>query len=120
MGVPVDAEPAEGNGFDLGAGIARVGRASTIVWLKMGSGPSHGHADLSSVSVVYRDTVILGDAGTGTYNGDITVRNHFRGSASHNVLRVAGAEQLEPHRAFRWLTSANGVVGEPIRYAVAS
>jgi hypothetical protein len=81
----------------------------------MGSGPSHGHADLSSVAVARAGHLILGDPGTATYNGDLAVRNHFRGSASHNVLRPGGREQLEAHRAFRWLTSAQGVVGEPIQ-----
>ena len=51
-GTPVEAEPAETNGRDIGAGIGRIASSDTVAWLKMGSGPSHGHADLSSVSVV--------------------------------------------------------------------
>ena len=68
-GTPVEAESAETIGRDIGGGIARIASSDTVAWLKMGSGPSHGHADLSSVSVGRNGRIVLGDPGTGTYNG---------------------------------------------------
>lgn len=81
------------------------------VWMKCGSGPSHGHADLGHVSARYRDEWVLVDPGTGTYNGSLEVRNGFRISQAHNVLRPIGEGQIEPHRAFRWMSSPTGVAG---------
>jgi hypothetical protein len=76
------------------------------VWFKTGSGPSHQHADISSVWIARESRWILRDPGTGTYNGPLDVRNGFRTSAAHPVWRPEGADQLVPHRAFRWLRSA--------------
>jgi hypothetical protein len=113
-GTPLEPETAERDGADLGAGIARIERGTTSVWLKMGGGPSHGHADRSSVTIVQEGRFIFGDPGTATYNGDIRLRNHFRGSTAHNVVRVGGAEQMEAHRAFRWLSDVHGVLGPSV------
>lgn len=113
-GEPVAPEPAERDGHDIGGGIARARRGPFTAWLKAGSGPSHGHADLCSTPILFDGTWLVGDPGTGTYNGPIEQRNYFRCSVAHNVLRVEGLDQLEPHRAFRWLHSAKGVVGPPL------
>lgn len=115
-GEPIAPEPAEIEGKDIGAGIGRATAGPFTVWLKGGSGPSHGHADLLSIGIAYRGEWIVGDPGTGTYNGPIEQRNYFRGSRAHNVIRVAGEDQLVPHRAFRWVHQARGTVGEPIRF----
>ena len=54
-GTPVTPQAADTSGSDLGAGIARTSHGAFTVWLKGGSGPSHGHADLSSVAVFHGD-----------------------------------------------------------------
>jgi len=113
-GVPVEPEPAERDGHDIGGGIARAARGDIVAWLKAGSGPSHGHGDLLSTPVLWEGQWAIGDPGTGTYNGPLEERNHFRTSVAHNVLRVEGADQLGPHRAFRWQRSAQGVIGAPL------
>ena len=58
-------------GNDIGAGIGRAHVGPFTVWLKAGSGPSHGHADLSSVAIAVGDQWLVGDPGTATYNGPI-------------------------------------------------
>lgn len=114
-GDPVEAELAERDGHDVGGGIARAHRGCFTVWLKTGSGPSHGHADLCSSPLLVDGEWVVGDPGTGTYNGPIEQRNYFRSSRAHSVLRVAGLDQLEPYRAFRWRHEAAGRVGPPLR-----
>ncbi len=102
-------------GRDIGGGIARSALGRWTVWLKAGSDRSHGHADLCSVAILLDGkTWITADPGTGTYNGPVEVRNYFRSSLSHNVLRLAGEDQLQPHRAFRWRHSAGGVIASPV------
>lgn len=113
-GRPAPADPAEVGGGDLGGGLARATVGAFTVWLKAGSGPSHGHADLTSVAVAHDGTWVVGDPGTATYDGSSPVRNRLRGSAAHDVLRVGGEDQLVPHRAFRWRHRAHGAVGEPV------
>lgn len=113
-GIPLQPEPAERNGHDIGGGIARGVRGNVVVWLKAGSGPSHGHGDLLSTPVLWDGEWAVGDPGTGTYNGPLEQRNFFRTSVAHNVVRVEGQDQLGPHRAFRWQRTAHGVIGNPL------
>lgn len=113
-GDPVEAQPAEERGHDIGGAIARAAQGPFTAWLKAGSQPSHGHADLTSVAIALEGQWLIGDPGTGTYNGPIEQRNYFRSSSAHNVLRVEGIDQLEPHRAFRWRYRATGVIGPPL------
>ena len=114
-GEPVEPQPAERTGRDIGGGIARAAVGPFTVWLKAGSQPSHGHADLTSVAIARDGHWLIGDPGTGTYNGPIEQRNYFRCSIAHDVVRVEGLDQLEPHRAFRWLHRATGVIGPPLQ-----
>ncbi|MFC0003686.1 heparinase II/III domain-containing protein [Micromonospora siamensis] len=95
-------------------GIARVKRGPWRVWFKVDAGPSHGHADLTSVWIRHGDRWLVADPGTGTYNGPLEVRNGLRTSAAHPVRRPDGRDQLVPHRAFRWLNSGRGHLGEPL------
>ncbi len=97
--------------------VGRFTRATTQhwkIWLKSGIGASHGHADLGHVSAQRDGQWILDDPGTGTYNGPLHIRNGFRTSAGHNVLRIGGEDQLGPHRAFRWQRSPWSSVGTPL------
>jgi hypothetical protein len=91
----------------VSGGITAVSRGDWSVWFKTGTGPSHQHADLTHVSIRNGDTWVTVDPGTGTYNGPLAVRNAFRTSGAHNGIRPGGSEMFEPHRAFRWLSSAN-------------
>ena len=98
-------------------GISRVTVGDWRIWLKCGTGPSHQHADLTHVSARLGSQWVLVDPGTGTYNGELEIRNAFRTSRSHNGLRVIGEQMLVPHRAFRWLTSAKVRSGAPFKAA---
>lgn len=99
---------------DVVGGIVRAHRGPWEVWFKVTGGPSHGHADLTSVWMMYEGHWVIADPGTGTYNGPLEVRNGLRASVGHPVIRPFGEDQLVPHRAFRWLRDANGHVGPPV------
>ncbi|MDX2358771.1 heparinase II/III family protein [Dietzia sp. PP-33] len=77
------------------------------IWFKTGSGQSHQHADVSSVWILEKGRWLVQDPGTGTYNGPLQIRNGFRTSAAHPVWVPVGEDQLQPHRAFRWLRSVS-------------
>ena len=113
-GAPAEPEPAETEGADIGGGMARAVRGEFTVWLKAGSGPSHGHADLLSVAIAHTGRWLTGDPGTGAYNGSPAERNDLRSSRAHNVVRVEGRDQREPHRVFHWRYRANGRIGNPV------
>jgi hypothetical protein len=96
--------------------LGRTAYGPFTVWLKGGSAKSHEHADLSSVSILFAGGWIVGDPGTGTYNGDASMRTYFRTSIAHDVLRLSGEDQLVPYRAFRWAHSAEGEEARPLRF----
>lgn len=98
-------------------GIARAERGPWRLWFKVGSGPSHGHADLTSVWIMHGDDWLVSDPGTGTYNGPLSVRNGLRTSGAHPVRRPKGEDQLVPHRAFRWLRVAHGYLAPPLIFS---
>lgn len=108
-----NAESAGTEGDDVGGALARVQRGPWTIWLKAGSGESHGHADLSSVSILHGDTWVVGDPGNGSYNRSQEERDYFRTSIAHNVLRVSGQDQRVPHRRFRWRYQPLGTLGMP-------
>lgn len=87
--------------------FVKVDAGDRRVWFKTGSGLSHQHADVSSVWISELGKWQLQDPGTGTYNGPLHIRNGFRTSAAHPVWVPAGEDQLQPHRAFRWLRSVS-------------
>lgn len=90
-----------------------VERGPWRVWFKVSGGPSHQHADLSSVWIQNDNAWVVREPGTGTYNGPLDVRNGFRTSDAHPVWHPEGVDQLVPHRAFRWLRAANGYAAAP-------
>ncbi|MGC0249399.1 heparinase II/III domain-containing protein [Pseudactinotalea sp. Z1748] len=99
-----DNEPGHLTGWTRpSGGIATVAKGSWRLWFKSRLSESHQHADLTHVSIRYRDDWLAVDPGTGTYNGPLEIRNSFRTSGAHNGLRVGDAHILTPHRAFRWL-----------------
>jgi hypothetical protein len=113
-GSPATAPAAERIGRHIGGGLARLQRDGHQCWLKAGSGPSHGHADLCSTALTVGATWVVGDPGTGAYNRSRPQRDWFRCSAAHSVVRLEGADQLVPHRAFRWRYPASGRIGAPV------
>jgi hypothetical protein len=67
-----------------------------------GSGAAgHSHAGVLGVTVTVGDREILIDPGTFTYLGQ--ERNHFRGTAAHNTVRIDGLDQADPVNPFRWM-----------------
>lgn len=110
-GLPAAVPAAEASGGGAGGGFARGVQAGWTGYLKAGGGTSHQHADLCSAALMIDGQWVVGDPGTGTYNGPLEQRNAFRTSGAHCVLRLQEADQLQPHRAFRWLGTARGVVG---------
>lgn len=96
-------------------GMVRVAQGPCTVFVRSHPPGWHGHADLTSVAVAVEGRWVLGDPGTGTYNGSLAVRDHFRGAAAHGVLRLGGDEPLRPHRVFRWHDRAGGGVRVPVR-----
>lgn len=88
--------------------FVRLRAGELSVWFKTGGAQSHQHADLSAVWARKGSAWLLEDPGTGTYNGPLEIRNGFRTSAAHPVWRPVGEDQLQPHRAFRWLRRATG------------
>ena len=114
-GEPLPPEPAQDGGHDVGGGMARAHLGPFRVWLKAGGGSSHGHADRCSVAIREVDPWVVGDPGTGSYNGDARERDFLRSSCAHAVVSLDGQDQLVPHRNFRWRHTATGRVGPPVR-----
>lgn len=109
--------PAPQNGTKSVDRFSRSDIDGLQTWLKGGIGSSHGHADLGHVSARIADKWLLEDPGTGTYNGRIEIRNGFRTSQAHNVLRIGNEDQLGPHRAFRWQRAPWAQTGVPLEMA---
>jgi hypothetical protein len=101
--------------ISVSGGFTRVRQGPWHVWFKSGSGPSHQHADVSAVYVRRDDDWLICDPGTGTYNGPLEVRNGFRTSNAHPVWHPAGVDQMDPHRAFRWLRTVHGYHAAPVQ-----
>jgi hypothetical protein len=112
-GEPLAPDAAEVDGHDVGGGIARVQRGDWTVWLRASAGGWHGHADHTALVVQHRGRTVVGDPGTGTYNGPIEERTWFRSSAAHDVLVLDGEDQLVPHRQFRWRHTATSTLSPP-------
>jgi hypothetical protein len=96
-------------------GMARVVEGPCTVFVRSHAPGWHGHADLTAVAVAVDGRWVLGDPGTGTYNGSLAVRDHFRRAAPHGVLELDGHEPLRPYRVFRWLDRAGGGVRPAVR-----
>ena len=106
--------PAVTDGSDAGGGLGRISRDPWTVYLKAGGGVSHRHADLLSVAIAVGGTWVTGDPANAAYNRSAAERDHYRASEAHNVLRIEGIDQGEPHRRFRFLHRAAGSLGAPI------
>lgn len=82
-------------GFTLG-GYYFLQRPGAWVGLRAGKvwhGGCHAHCDQLSFVLSVAGREILVDRGTGLYTPDITKRNRYRATSSHNTLSVNGWEQ---------------------------
>jgi hypothetical protein len=63
---------------------------------------SHGHNDLLSLELYYRDHTFLVDGGSYIYTGDPEARNEFRSTAFHNTVMIDGVEinEIYPGQLF--------------------
>jgi hypothetical protein len=96
---------------DAGVTILRSGAGSAELWLRCDSGPhgflsiaAHGHADALSVELRCGGVEVLADPGTYCYHGEPEWRAYFKGTAGHNTLRIADADQAVSGGPFLWLT----------------
>jgi hypothetical protein len=86
----------------------------------------HGHADALSLRLTMNGQRWLVDAGSGVYiSKDPLDRDTFRGTGSHNTMRIDGQDQAVPDEPFSWTqipttTVENWVVGKSFTYFVGS
>ena len=101
-----DWRPWQGAHLFPDAGVAVVAREQehSVVdtrafgWARAG----HGHAH--ALAIVHRvgEREFLIDPGTFTYVGEPAARDHFRGTAAHNTVRVDGLDQATLSGPFAW------------------
>lgn len=86
----------------------------------------HGHADALSLRLTMDGRRWLVDSGSGVYiSKDPADRNTFRGTGSHNTLRVDGVDQAVPDEPFSWTQipspqAEEWVAGKSFTYFVGS
>ncbi len=94
----------EASGFYVMASAAStaqlVARAGQMGALRAG----HSHCDLLSLSLSINGQECLTDPGTFRYVSETGERDHFRGTSSHNTLRVDGVDQAEAGNSFSWVS----------------
>lgn len=59
-------------------------------------GSSHGHADLTHISLYHKGRLFLTDSGRFTYREDNPLRPYFKSAQAHNVCVVDGESQWRP------------------------
>ena len=67
---------------------------------------AHGHADALALALSVAGEPCLVDPGTYSYGQDDKWRDYFRGTSSHNTVRIDGADQSVPGGRFMWLRKA--------------
>jgi hypothetical protein len=65
-------------------------------------GAGHSHSDTLAVLARTPDEELLVDSGTYTYVAEPEWRDRFRGSATHNTVRIDGLDQADAVHPFRW------------------
>ena len=135
LGAPAQAIPApEGiRSFDTGGyTVVRRNIAGRDALLVLDHGPlghlsiaAHGHADALALWLHLDDQPVLVDAGTYLYHSGGEWRDHFRGTAAHNTLSIAGTDSSTisgpfnwSHKADAWRTE-NGLPGQICRISAA-
>ena len=71
---------------------------------------AHGHADALAFTLSAGGEEILIDPGTYAYHTQQAWRDHFKGTAAHNTVRVDGQDQSENGGNFMWLRKARATL----------
>jgi len=99
--------PKVSSRFFPNAGVAIMASGDVQIIAKAGGfGPhtaGHSHSDVLSFVCRRGTRGLLIDPGTYTYVAGAEWRDRFRGSASHNTIRIDGADQAQAAGPFRWL-----------------
>jgi len=74
--------------------------------LGYGDHAAHGHADALSITLSVQGRPLLIDPGMPCYNENPALRNHFRGTAAHNTMRIDGEDQSTIGDVFLWFKKA--------------
>jgi len=67
---------------------------------------AHGHADALALALSVAGEPCLVDPGTYSYGQDDKWRDYFRGTSSHNTVRIDGLDQSVSGGCFMWLRKA--------------
>lgn len=81
--------------------------------------PGHTHADCLSFELASGGQSRLIDSGTYKYNGNATIRNHYRGTSAHNTVRIDQQDQSIPGGEFKWQQQAQAHLLDTIFSPVA-
>jgi hypothetical protein len=68
---------------------------------------AHGHADALAFTLSVGGKEFFIDPGTYTFHTPGAWRQHFRGTAAHNTVRVDGVDQSQSGGKFMWLRKAS-------------
>jgi len=71
---------------------------------------AHGHADALSLTLSVGGEEVLVDPGTYSYWQDQKWRDYFRGTSSHNTVRIDGRDQSVSGGRFLWLRKARASI----------
>lgn len=71
---------------------------------------AHGHADALALTLSVAGEACLVDPGTYSYWKDQKWRDYFRGTSSHNTVRVDGLDQSVAGGRFMWLRKARASI----------
>ena len=71
---------------------------------------AHGHADALSMTLSVAGEEVLVDPGTYSYWQDQKWRDYFRGTSSHNTVRIDGRDQSVSGGRFIWLRKARASI----------
>ena len=96
-----------GSGFGTPAEVRLVADAGPLGYLSIAA---HGHADALAFTLSAGGRELLIDPGTYAYHTERAWRDHFRGTAAHNTVRIDGADQSEIGGNFMWLRKARATL----------
>ncbi|WP_306391133.1 heparinase II/III family protein [Telluria beijingensis] len=71
---------------------------------------AHGHADALALTLSVAGEPCLVDPGTYSYWQDQKWRDYFRGTSSHNTVRIDGLDQSVPGGRFMWVRKARASI----------
>jgi heparinase II/III-like protein len=108
--------PREDSRFFENAGVAVLRARDLQVIVDAGAfgrgSAGHSHSDTLSIVARSAESEILIDPGTYTYVGDPEWRDHFRGSAAHNTLRIDHLDQAKATGPFHWILHPEVLIRE--------